>query len=152
MEARQKLRSIRKEEKTTIESTNEKVENGSEDSTDVKVSVEDSKLFDKKISIFGQKKVSENVPDIFGSKKSVNLFNLPQSNSTNIFEMAASSQPSVRDQEDDDNQSAENGSDKSLQAPPEPTERVMKYEYEERMEKLGEFKLVKFKNGQGPVK
>ena len=100
--------------------------------------------------------MNENTPDIFGNKKSVNLFNLPQSNSAkgtvNIFEMAASSQPSVREQEEDDNDSAEDCLDKSLEAPPEPTERVMKYVYEERTEKLAEFRLVKFKNGQSPVK
>ena len=28
----------------------------------------------------------------------------------------------------------------------------MKYVYEEKTEKLGEFRLIKFKNGQSPVK
>ena len=65
--------------------------------------------------------------------------------------MAASSQPTVREHEEDENDSG-SFCDKSLEAPPEPTERVMKYDYEEKTEKLGEFKLIKFKNGQSAVK
>ena len=77
----------------------EKEDNKSNKSTEAKLNIDESKLVEKKISIFGTKREKENKIDIFANSKSVNLFNLPQSSAVtgavNIFKMAASSDPSV---------------------------------------------------------
>jgi hypothetical protein len=56
-------------------------------------------MYENKLSIFASKSKKEDRLDIFANSKSVNLFSLPHSSNanggTNIFKMAASSQPSV---------------------------------------------------------
>ena len=80
-----------------------KKENESERKTEVKLNVEDSKLYEKKISIFSQKKESENNRDIFTNNNSVNLFNVKNSNpfigGENIFKIAKNQTPSVGNEE-----------------------------------------------------
>ena len=70
--------------------------------------------------------------------------------------MPSSSQPSVRNDEDEEelnSLSSASAADSHIEsAPPEPTEKIMKYDYEQRTIKMGEFKLVKFKNGVSPAR
>lgn len=77
----------------------DKKENESEKKTEVKLNVEDTKLYEKKISIFSQKKENENNRDIFANNNSVNLFNVKNSNpftgGENIFKIAKNQTPSV---------------------------------------------------------
>lgn len=67
--------------------------------TEVKVNIDESKLFEKKISIFGSRKENDEKMNIFANTKSVNLFNLAQSKPTqgaiNIFSQHSNSQPSI---------------------------------------------------------
>jgi hypothetical protein len=95
--------------------------------TEVKLNIDDSKMFEKKLSIFGSHDKKENKSNIFANTKSVNLFSLnptnQQENGLNIFKMAASSQPTVsNDPEDDLNSLSSRGPEDNTieQALPEP--------------------------------
>lgn len=135
-----------------------KEDSQSDKSTEAKLNIEESKLVEKKISIFGAKREKENKIDIFANSKSVNLFNLPPSSAVtgavNIFKMAASSDPSVPNATEDDPSLSTFTPDNSTleQVMSEPTEKIMKYDYEQRTVKLGEFKLARFKSGQNATK
>lgn len=81
------------------DASKDKKENSPDRQTEVKLNIEESKMYENKLSIFASKKEKEDRLDIFANAKSVNLFSLPQTNGVNggvnIFKMAASSQPSV---------------------------------------------------------
>lgn len=111
--------------------------------TEVKILVEEDKLLEKRNSIFASRNENENKINIFANSKSVNLLNLPkqdhQTGGINIFTMAALSKPILQKDPEDDlvSHSSEAPDDNSnLQVLAEPSEKVMKYTYQERTIKI----------------
>ena len=84
----------------------EKQSTSGEKKTEVKVVIDEEKLFNKRPSIFESRNENGRKSNIFASNKSVNLFNTNQSNTpssgVNIFTMAASSQPLFPNEAEDD--------------------------------------------------
>ncbi len=69
--------------------------------------------------------------------------------------MAASSQPTVVSPQEDDFLSESSIGSQELadkQNLPDPEVKVMEYNYQETTEKLGEYRMAKFKNGANPTK
>lgn len=110
------------------------------------------------MSIFSKSKENSSTKNIFANKDSVNLLNMKNSNpftgGENIFKAAKNQTPSVGNEEEDELNSISSGSanHSNEQVLPEPKEKVMKYNYEETIVKVAEFRLAKFKNGQSLVK
>lgn len=110
-----------------------------------------------KANIFSQRPSSQPVIDIFGgSSKSVNLFSMSQQSnpqqSLNIFTTAMASTPAILIKDADELSENSQGSNLSHQELKEPTELIMKFDYEKTFEKLGEWRVIKFRAGVGAVK
>ena len=107
------MRQSRKFEEKKEEPASDKKENEPDRQTEIKLNIEDSKLYENKLNIFACKDKKEDKLNIFANAKSVNLFSLPQSNGTNgavnIFKMAVSSQPSVQNASEDFNELSGSG-------------------------------------------
>lgn len=118
----------------------------------VRLEVPTAQILSQPINIFASRPQSSAKANIFANSKSVNLFALtanPQS-ALNIFTQVAQQPPLLPNDEDSLSDASQ---DHPAEKPdPEPTVREMKYEYEGGMERLGEFKLSKFRNGCSPAK
>lgn len=158
-ESREKYRKSLGSDKSGKEDESERHIDEADKKTEVKILVEEGKILEKRTSIFASRNENENKTNIFANSKSVNLLNLPkqdhQSGGINIFTMAAVSKPLLQKDPEDDlvSHSSEAPDDNSnLQVLPEPSEKVMKYAYEERTVKIAEFKVAKFKHGSSTTK
>lgn len=115
--------------------------------------IDESKLFSKRLSIFSNREgESSSGANIFANSKSVNLFTLGQQKITaiNIFSGLEGKDPMVVSEEE----SEQSGSISNAQEDftNEPKEKVMKFNYEQLTERLGEFRLRRFKCGGAATK
>lgn len=126
-----------------------------EEPEEPKLNINEDAILQKKLNIFARSPERENKVNIFNNIKSVNLFTIAQQpGGLNIFKDTFSAKPLVTSQDDDE------GSQHSGSEPEDPKhqemkvngEVQMKFAYEKHYQKVGQFRVAKFRAGEGVVK